>query len=222
VFLQEPNPDEKIKAGIIKEMTRNDRMYMRQLFRSGTTMAFKAKIVLVCNNIIEVPGMDSALRRRVVVIPFTSTFLDQREYNLRSAKGTLNPDAKIIDPAIESKLLSCSDAFMYLLCKRYRESSSNFGVPQIIQDTTEDYLTRNNYQLVFIKRFLHTIVGQMTATTEIYEMFKDWFKRSYPGKRVADLEVFTTELTHEGYIDNGNGIIENIFVSYNGDLISHD
>ena len=63
VFLQEPNPDEKIKAGMIKELTGNDRMYTRQLFKSGKTMMFKAKLVLVCNNILEIPGMDAALRR---------------------------------------------------------------------------------------------------------------------------------------------------------------
>jgi hypothetical protein len=75
---------------------------------------------------------------------------------------------------------------------------------------------------MFIKRFVHTVAGSLTATTEIYEMFKEWFKRSYPGKRVVDLEVFTAELTNEGYIDNGNGIVESAFVSYNGDLVSHE
>ena len=221
VFLQEPNPEEKIKAGMIKEMTGNDRMYTRQLFRSGKTMMVKAKLVIVCNNIIEIPGMDAALRRRIVVLPFVSTFLDQREYNLRSAKGTLDADVRMIDPSIESQLLACSPAFMYLICNKYNEGKQ-FHVPQIIQDTTEQYLTRNNYQLMFMKRFLHVVEGSRTATTEAYERFKDWFKRCYPGKRVADLEVFLTELANEGYKDNGTGIIEDLYCAYNGDLVSHE
>ena len=108
---------------------------------------------------------------------------------------------------------------MYLVCKRYHESIGHeFNVPQIIQDTTIDYLTRNNYQLIFIKRFVHAVSGSRTAITELYEMFKDWFKRSYPVKRVVDLEVFTAELSNEGF-QNKDGIIDNSYTSYHGDLL---
>ena len=221
VFLQEPNPDERLKAGMVKEMTGNDRMYTRQLFKSGKTMMFKAKMVIVCNNIIEIPGMDAALRRRIIVLPFLSTFLDPREYNIRSAKGTLDPDCRMIDPNIERQLLECSSAFMYLLCKRYHERQQ-FHVPQIILDTTEDFITRNNYQLQFIQRFVCVVPGCNTAITEIYEMFKDWFKRSYPGKRIPDLELFATELANEGYRHDDSEVIANVFISYNGDLTKND
>ena len=221
VFLQEPNPDEKIKAGMVKEMTGNDRMYTRQLFKSGKTMMVKAKLVIVCNNVIEIPGMDAALRRRIVVLPFTSTFLDQREYNVRNAKGTLDADVRMIDPSIEAQLLTCSSAFMYLLCNKYSEGN-DFHLPKIIQDTTEQYLTRNNYPLMFIRQFMSVVPGTRTATTELYERFKEWFKRCYPGKRVVDFEVFVTELANEGYKDSGNGIIENAFSSYSGDLVRHE
>lgn len=218
VFLQEPNPDEKIKAGMIKEMTGNDRMYTRQLFKSGKTMMFKAKIVIVCNNVMEIMGIDAALRRRIVVVPFISTFLDRREYSTREAKGTLGDNSYTIDPSIEKRLIKCSSAFMYLLCRIYHNCRGELKVPQIITDITEDYITRNNYPLIFIRSFVHQVYGTRSATTEVYEMFKEWFKRSYPNKRVADLEVFTGELASEGYKDEG-GIIDNMFLNYTGDLL---
>ena len=77
-------------------------------------MTLKAKIVIVCNNIIEIPGMDAAIRRRIVVLPFTSTFLDPAEYRARSFKGNLEPNSNIIDLSVEKDLLSCKSAFMYL------------------------------------------------------------------------------------------------------------
>lgn len=222
VFLQEPNPDEKIKAGKMKEMTGNDSMYVRQLFKSGKTMVLKAKIVIVCNNIIEIPGMDAAIRRRIVVIPFTSTFLDSSEYEARASKGTLEQNSNVIDLSVERELLSCRGAFMYLLCRRYSEWVNHEGmsmsVPDVIKSVTEDYVTRNNYQLRFIRNFFHPVMGSSVAATEIYELFKEWFRRSYPGKKVQDFEKFVKEMADEGYRDNGNGIVNDVFVSYNGEL----
>lgn len=223
VFLQEPNPDEKIKAGKMKEMTGNDSMYVRQLFKSGKNMTLKAKIVIVCNNIIEIPGMDAAIKRRIVVLPFTSTFLDPAEYRARSFKGNLEPNSNIIDLSVEKDLLSCKSAFMYLICRRYSEwvhdENMFLNVPLVIKEVTEGYITRNNYPLKFIRKYLHSvnIPGQAVAATEIYEMFKDWFRRGYPGKKVHDFEKFTKELSDEGYKSDDNGAILEAFVSYNGD-----
>ncbi len=221
VFLQEPNPDEKIKAGKMKEMTGNDSMYVRQLFKSGKTMVLKAKIVIVCNNIIEIPGMDSAIRRRMVVIPFTSTFLDPFEYQVRTSKGTLEEHSQIIDLSVERELLECKSAFMYLLCRRYSEWVNNedmsMSVPEVIKNVTDEYVTRNNYPLKFIRTFFHPVVGSLVAATEIYEMFKEWFRKSYPGKKLQDFEKFTKEMTDEGYRDDGNGVILDVFVSYVGE-----
>ena len=221
VFLQEPNPEEMIKAGKMKEMTGNDSMYVRQLFKSGRAITFKAKIVVVCNNVIEIPGMDAAIRRRIVVIPFTSTFLSPAEYRARGVKGTLDPDSRIIDPSIEQELLGCRSAFMYIMCRKYaefRDAGFSLKVPPAVREITEEYITKNNYQLVFVRNFVHHVPGSATATTEVYEMFKEWFRRSYPGKRVQDFERFTKELCEEGFRDNGRGIINDVFVSYNGEL----
>ena len=223
VFLQEPNPDEKIKAGKMKEMTGNDSMYVRQLFKSGKTMTLKAKLVIVCNNIIEIPGMDAAIKRRIVVLPFTSTFLDPAEYQARRFKGNLEPNSNIIDLSVEKDLLSCKSAFMYLICRRYSEWVSNenmfLNVPFEIKRVTDEYITKNNYPLKFIRKYLHSVnvPGQAIAATEIYELFKDWFRRGYPGKKVHDFEKFTKELSDEGYKSDDNGAILEAFVSYNGD-----
>lgn len=222
VFLQEPNPEERIKAGKIKEMTGNDSMYVRQLFKSGKTMTLKAKIVIVCNNIMEIPGMDAAIRRRIVVIPFISTFLDVAEYASREAKGNLEPYSNVIDLNVEKDLMNCRSAFMYLLCRRYNEwaNSSNMSleIPDVVRKTTEEYITRNNYPLRFITGFLHRVEGNVVAITDIYEMYKDWFRRSYPSKRVEDFEKFSKELSDEGYKDDGRGMIFDVFVGYSGEL----
>mmetsp|Transcript_18329 Transcript_18329/g.55176 ORF Transcript_18329/g.55176 Transcript_18329/m.55176 type:complete len:681 (-) Transcript_18329:766-2808(-) len=223
VFLQEPNPDEKIKAGKMKEMTGNDSMYVRQLFKAGKTMVLKAKIVIVCNNILEIPGMDAAIRRRIMVVPFTSTFLDPSEFNTRSRKGTLEPNSQIIDVSVEKDLLSCKAAFMYLLCRRYSEwvncENMSIYVPEVIKQVTNEYLTRNNYQLRFIRLYMVPTSGSYVTATEIYESFKEWFRKSYPGKKVQDFEKFTKEISEEGYKEDSHGVVHDVFITYNGEMI---
>ena len=212
-----------IKAGKMKEMTGNDSMYVRQLFKSGKTITFKAKIVIVCNNIIDIPGMDAAIRRRIVVIPFTSTFLSAAEYQVRSIKGTLEPDSNIIDPSIERRLLNCKSAFMHVLCRRYgefRDAGFSLDIPQKIREVTEDYVTRNNHQLMFIRSFVHILEGSAVAATEVYEMFKEWFRKSYPGKKVQDFDKFMKELCEEGHKSDGRGIVIDTYVSYTGELVN--
>lgn len=219
VFLQEPNPEERIKVGRVKEMTGNDTMYVRQLFKAGKTITIKSKFVLVCNNIIEIPGMDAAIRRRLVVLPFLSTFLDPMEYQDKQQKGTLAKYSQIINPSIEKDLLSCTSAFMYLLCRKYSEYKE-FSIPSppIIKQTTEYYMTKNNYPLKFINNFVHRATGYTMQVTEIYELYKDWYRKSYPSKRVQDYEIFLKELNDEGYKEDDNGVFMDTYVNYTGEL----
>lgn len=221
VFLQEPNPEEKIKAGMIKEMTGNDSMYVRQLFKSGKTMILKTKLVIVCNNVMEIPGADVAIKRRIIVIPFISKFYDASEYREKAEKGTLDEYSHIIDYKVENELLTYRSAFMYLLCKRFYEwkeyENMALNVPDIVRNTTREYITRNNYPLRFITNYIHSVEGNSIYINEIYECYKDWFKNSYPSKKVDDLERFKKEVQDEGYKCDNRGLISDIFISYNGE-----
>ena len=213
VFLQEPNPDETIRAGVLKEMTGNDMMYVRQLFKNGRNAPFKAKLVLVCNNVVDIPCMDPALKRRIIVIPFTSTFLTEREYASRKAKGTLDENSCVIDPKVETDLLDSCSAFMYLICRRFHEIKGPLQIPRYIQDITEVYLTSNNYPMIFIQYYVSYVEGSSIILTDVYELFKDWYKRSYPGKRPDNLDTFRNQLVDDGYVEN-EGCILGAFVSY--------
>jgi P4 family phage/plasmid primase-like protien len=222
VFLQEPNPDEKLKAGMVKEMTGNDIMYTRQLFKSPQSITLRAKIVLVCNNMLEIPGMDSALKRRFVVLPFLSTFLSEEEYALRKRKGILGEHCHIINNTIEKQLLSCKEAFLFLLCSRYVEKKDSLHIPPTINEWSERYLSKHNYPQAFIQMFMRHEINSCTTVAEVYELFKSWFKRAYPGKRVADFDAFTAELENEGYVDTGDGVLADTYISYFEDVLQYN
>jgi P4 family phage/plasmid primase-like protien len=195
VFLQEPNTDDKIQVGRIKELTGNDRIYTRDLYKSAGSMEFKAKIVLVVNNAMESSNMDNAFRRRVVVIPFESTF-------------TENPKGEFqfpIDKDIETKIFKYKEAFLNILIHEFDKfREEEFLIPDYIKDTTLNYITLNNFCLRYIKCRLYRKEGSNILISEIYEDFKEWFRNSYPGRRIPNVQTFNNEMKNEDYDDYDN------------------
>ena len=86
-------------------------------------------------------------------------------------------------------------------------------VPDVIKNATEEYVTRNNHLLRFIRRYMHKSAGSVMAA-EIYESFKDWFRNSYPGQRLHDFELFTKDVAEEGYKMDSSGVVYNVSVNY--------
>lgn len=204
VFLQEPNPDEKIQVGRIKELTGNDKMYVRELFKSGTVMEFKAKIVIVTNNPIDAPGMDVAFRRRILVIPFETTFDDKKKDNDKS-KYRLP-----MEPDMEKKMFKYREAFLRILVNEYQKfMEDGLEVPSYIKRTTLNYLTLNNRPLKFIQQYLYKEPDSTLALMDIYEKFKEWFWSSYPHRMVPALEALSSELSNEDY-EEVDGLVKNI------------
>jgi phage/plasmid-associated DNA primase len=200
VFLQEPNPDEKIQVGRKKELTGNDKIYSRELFRSGETMDFRAKIVIVANNALEVPGMDTAFRRRIVVIPFESTFTNSGEEG-----EYIFPE----DVEMEEKIFKYKEIFMKVLLEEYQTFiKEGLKIPEYIKEKTSEYITLNNYSLKYIRTKLFHSLGANILLSDIYDDFKEWFCQSCPGKCIPLQVSFLTELKNEGY-DDVDGIVKN-------------
>ena len=47
--LQEPEGNDKLNVGFMKELTGGDRLYARGLFQEGSNIQVMAKFVLTCN-----------------------------------------------------------------------------------------------------------------------------------------------------------------------------
>lgn len=202
LFLQEPNPEEKIKGGIVKELTGNDRIYVRDLFKSPRSIQVKGKIVLVCNNIISIPDMDSALRRRTVVIPFISTFVRD--------EVCLENNTYMMNSGIETILEQSREAFLYILTQEYKIFKKlGLDIPEFINNTTQDYLDAYDYPLTFKKKYITSSEGSMYDIHEAYEMFKDWFTTNNPRRKIPTMEEFSKVLD-----TNSNGQLVNCMVTY--------
>jgi P4 family phage/plasmid primase-like protien len=196
VFLQEPNPDEKIQVGQIKELTGNDHMYVRGLYKSPKNIKIKAKFFIVTNRAMDAPNMDSAFRRRLVVVPFESTFLTREEYWERKDKTNCH----IVDPDMEERILDYADAFMTMIIEDYKNFKEyGLEIPRCIRRATDEYVVSNNPTLIFTGKFLQMEEDSSETIKKIYSAFKEWSKNTMPSKAVIGMVEFCTELELSGW-----------------------
>lgn len=212
VFLQEPDYYEKIHSGKAKEFTGNDTVYTRDLHKSGKNIDIWAKLVIVSNNKLETIGLDAALKRRFLVIPFVSTFVTQREYDQVEVK-----DHHYIKKDFDGLCKRLAPAFMHLLIeqhKLYREKGMD--ITDEIQEYTLNFILSNNRTLKFIRKYIVKVSNQGTSLVSLYELFKTWHKQWYPSKSLPSMEIFLDELAKESYKIIEGSYIENISCTYSG------
>lgn len=190
VFIQEPNPEEKIQIGMFKELTGNDTMYVRELYKSPTQMKFKAKIVLVANNVLEAPGMDKAFRSRLVVVPFETSFVQKidRDNQLK------------MDRDVNDEILKYSKHFLRLILDEYQSfEERGLEIPPYVQEVTDSYLTKNNYPLRFIReRLAHDEEFEEKLDT-LYNEFNTWHQVVCSSRKPPTIIAFESELRSEGF-----------------------
>lgn len=119
VFLQEPNPNETIKIGMIKELSGNDAITARALFKGNRTFIPKFKLIIVCNTAIEIPNIDVAFTNRLIVIPFESTFRTKEDYRRRKKKGTLTKYDHLLDSSVAIKIGKYAEIFFRMLVNEF-------------------------------------------------------------------------------------------------------
>ena len=216
VFLQEPNAGEKLKTGRIKELTGNDKVYVRALYESPRDIEIKCKLVHVCNFPTAASNADAAFKRRVVVIKFNSIFVSKEEYRRHKNNGTLGDNIFKINETVDEILRDMGDVFLGMLVDEYKVFKEvGLQIPEIVKNSTQEFLTYNNLPLKYIRNNItkHNIPDVKLTSNDIYESFKYWFRTMYPSYNTPNCEAFTKELIDEGYIVEENGVVSNAVLS---------
>jgi phage/plasmid-associated DNA primase len=211
VFLQEPNQKEELRTGQIKELTGNDKIFIRGLYeKNAREIDIKCKLVLVVNYPNVGQNTDPAFKRRVVVIPFESIFLPEQEYLSKKEKGVLRENTFMIVEGMDDVFKALGPVFLWVLTKEY-ESFRKYGmkIEKVIYDKTEEFLTYNNYCLKYIRKNLKHVPSDSNGIRSevIYEIFKNFMRTMYPGKAIPTNEIFCKELVDEDFKIGENGVV---------------
>ncbi len=217
VFLQEPNPNEVIRIGIVKELSGGDAITTRALFRSPRTFTPKFKLVLVCNNVMEIPNADIAFRNRLVVIPFNSTFATREDYATLSKN---NPHTYLMDTGIARNISDYADVFLHILVEEYKRIRDLDGMeaPLAVKQATKEYMDYSNSCLAFSNRCLARDDTAETPLDVMYTEYRRWAREM--GFGMVDVNRFKEELIQRGYTitrEEGKGnIVLGVHVEISG------
>lgn len=96
VSINEPNGKHRLDAGLVKQLTGGDRVTARALYGPDVEFMPEFTPIMVTNALPKISADDDAIWRRIIVIPFLRTFLDEeidldlKERLLAELPGILN------------------------------------------------------------------------------------------------------------------------------------
>lgn len=215
VFLQEPNPDETIKIGMIKELSGNDAITARALFKNNRTFIPKFKLIIVCNTAIEIPNIDVAFTNRLIVIPFESTFRTKEDYRRRERKGTLTDYDHLMDSSVAREIGRYAETFFRMLVEEYEKMGDDpLRVPRRIRKATDDYIKENNFSLRYIAECCTDDEKGEINIKSLHSEMKAWMNQHHGGKKVPNIDIFRKEVANLGYNINSKGIVHGLAVDF--------
>lgn len=215
VFLQEPNPNETIKIGMIKELSGNDAITARALFKANRTFIPKFKLIIVCNTAIEIPNIDVAFTNRLIVIPFQSTFRTREDYRRRKKKGTLTKFDHLMDATVARKIGKYAQVFFRMMVEEFEEMGDEpLYVPKIVRKATDEYIQANNFSLRFVRECCIDEEDGEINVKSLHSELKRWMNEHHGGKKVPNIDIFREEVANLGYDVNPKGIVRGLVVDY--------
>ena len=121
--IEEPNHDETINIGILKNLSGNDTFYARDLFekgRDGREIQPMFKIFFICNALPDLKHSDKAIWGRMRVIPFESTFCRPEDPAPETEEEQRRQKRFPMDKEFASKIPKMLPAFMWMMLRHRR------------------------------------------------------------------------------------------------------
>ena len=184
IVVQEPEHNDVVYVGQMKEYTGKDTILARPLYGNPFYYIPQYKIALTCNNLPTIPSTDEGTWRRLRVTPFESEFVDN------------NPDETkrrfLKDEELQEEFIDWSRALMWLVVNKYYptyKTGINGKRYKILEPTKVTQFT-NNYKKES-DLYMEFMIDNFTITDDkkdkepislTFEMFREWYSTSYSNK----------------------------------------
>tara|TARA_B110000285_G_scaffold12933_1_gene12838 strand:- start:4976 stop:7801 length:2826 start_codon:yes stop_codon:yes gene_type:complete len=177
--MQEPDVNETLNVGQMKEITGNDKISARGLYKEPFEFTPQFKLICMCNDLPNIPSNDDGTWRRLEVVDFISRFVDDES----DVNEGLHRYQK--DKGIKNKIPMWVIPFYAQLLPNWREYDINsITIPDEIRAKTNEYRSDNNIIGQWIEQ--ECAVGDniksadnvtKVAPTEfrtLYDKFSEW------------------------------------------------
>jgi P4 family phage/plasmid primase-like protien len=167
---QEPEDDDKIYVGLMKELSGGDEIETRKLFKDPIKFRPQFKLLLTCNKLPHIPATDKGTWRRLRVVEFLSEFVDKPN----------GPNQFKIDKKLSDKLIEHAEAFMSILIEEFHDYTENGLVePKRVTKFTEKYREKSDVCLEFINETYDKAKDGKISITHMYTVFRNWHRMSF-------------------------------------------
>lgn len=198
-FLQEPNRNQPIQSGSVKELTGHDTMYVRELFQKGSKiveMEITIVPILITNKIPNIPDCQQAIWERTHVTEFNSRW---------GKEAPLDPQQQYqegffkMDRFFDRQIPRMAPAFLWIMAQKYEEYAQS-GLepsPEVLQ-ATDAFRISNNKFIHFIRDSIIQVVSSngtpdMSARVgldELYSSFRKWYNDQQYREKIPNKSEF--------------------------------
>ena len=189
VSMVEPEEGEKINTSLMKQLSGQDMLKVRGLYRGQEGFIFTARIFMSCNELPAVSSMDNGTWRRLRVIPHVATFVEE-------GKPT-NPAAHIHprDPMLDVKIARWRPYFASILVWYYETYYLRTGLnePSQVTAASTKYKEENDVFAAFAQECLIREVGSEVKIADVLRRNKEWIKFN-PGRKVLPKPAFIMKM----------------------------
>ena len=168
-ILQEPNENDKINVGYMKELSGNDRILTRGLYKEPYEFKPQFKMILACNELPEIPSQDGGVWRRLRVVEFSSRFCENPNPD--------KPNEFIMDLELSEKFEIYAEYFISMLIERHKNINPNkINEPREVINATQKYKDNNDVigQYVNDRIINDPTCKDKMGIMEIYNDFRIW------------------------------------------------
>ena len=136
--MQEPDINETLNVGEMKEITGNDVIQARGLYKEPFEFIPQFKLLMMCNDLPNIPSNDDGTWRRLEAVPFKSRFV-------RPEQVDENQHKYLIDKELKHKLPEWKEVFMMILLKEWRQYDKHgIHIPEEVKERTNEYRNAND------------------------------------------------------------------------------
>jgi len=194
---QEPENDDKIYVGHMKNITGGDKLMARSLYSDPVEFYPQFKTILACNKLPDIPSADGGTWRRIRVVPFETKFVDNpTEPNHRKKVNNL-----------DDLITEWKSAFLSILVEKYKiYMKDGINEPNKVLEHTKEYEANSDIYMEYIRdHILSTTHKDYLSAEEVWEEFKRWYKASNrpDNKKPLKSELKTEMEIRLGKIVNG-------------------
>jgi P4 family phage/plasmid primase-like protien len=191
IYSQEPDHQEPLNTSRMKQMSGEDIIEARGLFRDQEKFKVMGKMFMMCNRLPPINSMDNGTWRRIRVIPFESRFEEPDHPDLIAKKPNFYPR----DNSLDDKLMTWREPFLSLLVHLYETEYMVNGLqpePAVVKQESDKYKADHDAFAKFrservreLRNGFTEVTNEKVSLKEILKAYNRWAV-SQPGLKKTD------------------------------------